>query len=135
MAIQKQFPKDNETLNLMAYLKGKRHPYPQLLTKISPVVPLLPWATKKGNNSNVIFVMHHMEIYFGGGVKGSKTGLRKEGATQNAQLKVLRQRYLNEIVKFELNTVRSEVMRKSAEYKRQSLEWNRDILDEVARLR
>ncbi|CAM8994376.1 unnamed protein product [Rhodiola kirilowii] len=41
----------NLTLNLVAYLKGKGHPYSQLLTKISPVVPLLPWATKKSNNS------------------------------------------------------------------------------------
>ncbi|CAM8912676.1 unnamed protein product [Rhodiola kirilowii] len=65
--------------------------------------------------------MRHMETYFGGGVKSWKTGLRKEGAAQNAQLKVLRQRYLNEIVRFELNTVRSEVMRKSAKYRRQCL--------------
>ncbi|KAL9675938.1 hypothetical protein QQ045_004147 [Rhodiola kirilowii] len=71
---REQFPKENETLHLMAYLKGKGHPYSQLLTKMSPVVPLLPWATKKGNNSNVIFVMRHMETYLGGGVKGWKTG-------------------------------------------------------------
>ncbi|KAL9675720.1 hypothetical protein QQ045_003926 [Rhodiola kirilowii] len=53
---------------------------------------------------------------------------------QNAQLKLLRQRYLSEIIRFELNTVRSEVLRKSAEYRRKSLEQNRDIRDEIARL-
>ncbi|KAL9662379.1 hypothetical protein QQ045_027212 [Rhodiola kirilowii] len=75
-----------------------------------------------------------METYFSGGVKGWKTSLRKEGVAHNAQLKLLRKRYLNEIIRFELNTVRSEVMRKSAEYRRKSLERNRDILDEIARL-
>ncbi|CAM8956025.1 unnamed protein product [Rhodiola kirilowii] len=124
----------NLTSNLVAYLKGKGHLYSQLLTKISPVVPLTTWATKKSNNSNVIFVMRCMETYFGGGVKGWNTGLRKEGAAQNAQLKLLRQRYLSEIVRFELNTVRSEVLRKSAEYRRKSLERNREIRDENARL-
>ncbi|KAL9690610.1 hypothetical protein QQ045_011015 [Rhodiola kirilowii] len=75
-----------------------------------------------------------MKTCFGGGVKGWKTSLRKEGVAQNAQLKLLKQRYLNEIIRFELNTVRSEVMRKSAEYRRKSLGRNRDILDEIARL-
>ncbi|CAM8953338.1 unnamed protein product [Rhodiola kirilowii] len=78
--------------------------------------------------------MRLMETYFGGGVKGWKTSLRKEGVAQNAQLKLLRQRYLSEIIRFELNTVRSEVLRKSAEYRRKSLEQNRDIRDEIARL-
>ncbi|KAL9667268.1 hypothetical protein QQ045_001619 [Rhodiola kirilowii] len=44
---------------------------------------------------------------------------------QIAQLSLLRKRYLNEIVRFEQNTVRSEVMRKSAVNRWKKLELNR----------
>ncbi|KAL9665129.1 hypothetical protein QQ045_020540 [Rhodiola kirilowii] len=129
-------PVQSLLLNFGAYLRKKGHHYAHILPKIRPVLHVLPWATKKPNNSGAIFVMRDMETYFGGGLKVWKCGLRKEGNAQIAQLNLLRQRYLNEIVRFEQNTVRSEVMRKSAAYRRTELELNRkmDLIDGAAAL-
>lgn len=77
----------------------------------------MSWRTKDNHTDCGIFMMRHMETYVGC-AKNWKCGFKNEGTEQQSQIEDLRKKYLAKILKAEINTQRSSVMKELAFFRR-----------------
>ncbi|WOG82252.1 hypothetical protein DCAR_0101415 [Daucus carota subsp. sativus] len=96
--------------NFVEFLKMKNHPSVLKLQWVEPVTLNLPWNTKFNTADSGVFLMRHMETYFGGDGLFLAEKFLEESHLQQHQLNKLRFEYARLMICTSINEQRGNVM-------------------------